>query len=578
MRRWLKVLAAGVVLWHLGGDTAWAQVAPFPQVNFQRGPGLYLNWFKIALGWLDFFLWVATTEWANVDAQRYRLNYLRWNLLLVFPYLGLFVASWLIPIYWVSLPLLLLAHWLPLGFYVRHRNQAVEPHERVLTADHLRFLIAERLNSIGFNLQVERKAGYEAGPPLELVPTAGANEQDNQAKLILARQSPAFVLTKELLADAMANRADAVMMDFTAQEVGVRYQIDGVWHNGDNRDRETGDAILVVLKTLAHLNPAERRARQQGDFQIKVEKAKTKLKVASQGTKTGERVALGFDDGKLKFPKLADLSMREKLVEQLKLAYEARSGLILVSALPGGGLTSTFDALVNSTDRYLRSFAGIEELNHKERAIENVVISTYDPAHGESPATIMPKLVRTYPDAIVCRNLPDAASIDVLCDQVAENRLIITSIRARDTSEALLRVLALGVDPLKFAGAVTAVVNERLIRKLCEHCREAVPPPPQVLKQLGIPQGKIEAFYRPPENPEKPCPECSGVGYFGRTAFFEVMIVGDEVRQALTQSPKLDVIRQVARKAGMRTLQEEGLLLVAKGITSLTELSRVLKE
>ncbi len=578
MRRWLLAVGIAVVLGHSGCAEVWAQDAPFPTVQFERGPGLYLNWVKIALAWLDFLLWVATTDWANVDAQKYRLNYLRWNPLLVFPYFTLFVLSWFIPIFWVSLPLLLIAHWVPLGLYIRHRNAQLLPHERVLTWDHLRFLIAERLNAIGFNIPVERRAGYEAGPPIELSASGGANEQENQAKLILARQSPAFVLSKELLSDALANRADSIMMDFTPQEVTVRYQIDGVWHNGDNRDRETGDALLAIFKTLSCLKAEERRARQSGEFKAKVEKAKLTVRLTSQGTKTGERAVLTFDDGKMKFSKLADLGIREKLIEQLRPAYEARAGFIVVSALPGGGLTSTFDALVNTTDRFVRSFAGLEEAKAKERAIENVVISTYDASAGETPASILPRVARSYPDAIVCRNLVDGATVDALCDQVAENRLIFGAIRARDTSEALLRVMALGGTPGKFASAVTAVINERLIRKLCEHCREAYPPPPQVLKQLGIPPGKIEAFYRPPENPEKPCPECAGVGYLGRTAFFEVMIVGDSVRGVLTKTPKLELIRQEARKAGMRTLQEEGLLLVAKGVTSLAELSRVLKE
>ena len=125
------------------------------------------------------------------------------------------------------------------------------------------------------------------------------------------------------------------------------------------------------------------------------------------------------------------------------------------------------------------------------------------------------------------------------------------------------------------------MVNQRLVRKLCDACKEAYTPPPQILQQLGIPEGRVQAFYRPPqpnpEEPKEPCEVCGGIGYLGRTAIFELLVVGDAVRKALTTA-KLDLLRQAARKDGMKNLQEEGVLLVAKGVTSLPELMRVLKQ
>lgn len=142
-------------------------------------------------------------------------------------------------------------------------------------------------------------------------------------------------------------------------------------------------------------------------------------------------------------------------------------------------------------------------------------------------------------------------------------------------------MLAMKVPAKELAEHVIAVVNQRLIRKLCEYCKEAYAPPAQVLQQLGIPEGKIQAFYRPrqptEENPEI-CPECGGIGYTGRTAIFELLVVDQTVRKALTTNPKLEILRQAARRDGLKTFQEEGLVLVAKGVTSLPELMRVLKQ
>jgi len=143
--------------------------------------------------------------------------------------------------------------------------------------------------------------------------------------------------------------------------------------------------------------------------------------------------------------------------------------------------------------------------------------------------------------------------------------------------------LMLKVPPAQFAAAATAVLNGRLVRKLCETCKEAYTPPPEVLKQLGLPAGRIEALYRPPtqpidpKNPEKVCEKCLGVGYLGRTAIFELLVVDDNIRQILGKTPKLDLLRNAVRASKQRTLQEEGILLVAKGVTSIPELMRVLK-
>jgi type II secretory ATPase GspE/PulE/Tfp pilus assembly ATPase PilB-like protein len=131
---------------------------------------------------------------------------------------------------------------------------------------------------------------------------------------------------------------------------------------------------------------------------------------------------------------------------------------------------------------------------------------------------------------------------------------------------------------------VTAVVNVRLVRKLCEQCKEAYPPPAEVLSQMGLPPGRIESFYRPPtspidpKHPEKVCEVCQGIGYYGRTGIFELLVVDDSLRSVLASQPKLETLREAARKMKHRTLREEGLLQVAKGVTSVQELLRVLKQ
>jgi type II secretory ATPase GspE/PulE/Tfp pilus assembly ATPase PilB-like protein len=431
-------------------------------------------------------------------------------------------------------------------------------------------------------------AAEDAPPPITLVPKGAANPRDDQANLLMAKQSPGFLIAQRLLYDALKRRAEKVLLDYTAQAVGVQYQLDGVWMNSAQLDRPSGDAMLAVMKVLAALNMNERRALQKGTFGAEYKKRKLDCKIVSQGVPTGERVTVAFDEPKApKFQKIEELGFREGMLEQIKTLFAEPEGFILVSAPPGGGLSTCFSALLRSADRFVRNFAEVQDATNPEKAVENVPITKYDPSKGETPLTVMPKLLRTYPDVLCLRDLVNNEVMDLLIDQVPENRLVVGAIRAKSTCDALLRVVqGLKVPAEKFAPTLKGVLHQRLVRVLCEGCKVAYPPPPQQLQQLGIPQGKVAAFYRhwegplPPQNEkEEPrmCPKCNGLGFRGRVGVFELLIPNDDFRKALARSPKPEVLAE-ARKCGMRTLQEEGIVLVARGVTSLPELVRILKD
>jgi type II secretory ATPase GspE/PulE/Tfp pilus assembly ATPase PilB-like protein len=294
-------------------------------------------------------------------------------------------------------------------------------------------------------------------------------------------------------------------------------------------------------------------------------------------------VLLQFAPKKLAFKSLDEIGMRTKMQEQLAALLE-QNGLFVFSSMPGGGLSTTIDVVLSNTDRFIRNFVAVADESKPEREIENVHVTTYSSAAEETPMTVLPKLIRTYPDVIVVRDVADLDTLATLCEQAGENRLVLTSTRAKEATEALLRIMLLKIPPADFAGAVTGVLNVRLVRKLCEACKEAYPPPAEVLKQLGLPPGRVESLYRPPTEPIDPkrpdvvCEECRGIGYHGRTGIFELLLVDETIRQVLTSAPKMENLRAAARKAKHRALQEEGVLLVARGVTSIQELLRVLKQ
>ncbi len=366
----------------------------------------------------------------------------------------------------------------------------------------------------------------------------------------------------------------------------MRHQIDGVWQDQPSLEREmVGDPVLEVFKTLANLNPADRRSKQAGSLGVETSGGKYTCRITSQGTQTGERVLLQIEGKKLAFQTLEDLGMRQKMIDQLVELLGRKAGLFVFTSLPGGGLSTTIDVTFNSVDRFTRNFAALQDAASGEREILNVPATTYSAADGETPATVLPKLLRTYPDVLLVRELVNLETLQILVEQAGEQeRLMVTALRSKDAVESLVRLLQLKISPIVIAPVMLGVLNVRLVRKLCETCREAYPPPPEVLKQMGVPEGRIESFYRTPtqpidpKHPEVVCDQCQGIGYLGRTGIFELLTVDDGLREVLGTHPKLESLRTAARKGGHRTLQDEGLLLVARGVTSLQELLRVLKQ
>jgi type II secretory ATPase GspE/PulE/Tfp pilus assembly ATPase PilB-like protein len=587
MLRVLVVFAAAAGVWAAGGGgAAAAEVEIWPSTGpFVRGSGFYLSPWKIMGFWLVFLAWVQSTDWISRDAQSLRLRWMLWNPIVFFSFFVALLLFWTIPIFFIGMFLLLAAYVAPLATYVTYRNKQVKASsDKVFTARHLNRWFARKMNAIGIKMEGGDDDPRQQGPDVQFTAMGGASERDDNVNQLTARQSAGYAPSRELLDDALRERASHVMLDYTPQAVGVRYQIDGVWHDRSSLAREVGDPILEVFKGLAALKTADRRSRQAGRFAIQIEKVKYTCKLTSQGTQGGERAVLQFDTKGVPFHTLDELGMREKMQTQLLEMLAQPAGMFIFSSLPGGGLTTTMDVALAHLDRFVRNFVEVVDDDKPHRDTENVHPTTYSSSAGETPATVLPKLIRTYPDVIVVRDVAELDTLSILCEQVGENRLAITSTRAKEAVEALLRIMMLKIPPADFAPVVIGVLNVRLVRKLCEKCKEGYPPPAEVLKQLGLPAGRIEALYRTPTqpiNPKKPdevCDACHGVGYYGRTAIFELLTVGEPIRQVLTTAPKLDNLRSAARKAKHRSLQEEGVLLVARGVTSIQELLRVLKQ
>ncbi len=428
-------------------------------------------------------------------------------------------------------------------------------------------------------------------PPIKFE-AGGESEPARKANLESVLPSPGYPTLAFILADAIAKRVEMIVFDFSQQSVVVRFKIDGMWHQMPMIDRQTGDYMLATAKQLAGMNYRERRARQEGTFHAEFGGVDYKCVIVSQGIKTGERVAFTIRHKKLPEVTPEDLGMRPKLKDKAISAMNQEKGLVVITSMPGDGFTSSWVTLLGASDRFMRDVVAVEDVHNQEPEVINIRSETYDPQKHETPVTNIDQLLLREPDVFVFPEIPNGRVLDRYCDLATKDeKMVITRINAKHAVDGLFRLMLLKPTIEKLAESLTAIVYHRLIRLLCDNCKQGFAPNPAMLQRLGIPPGRIANMYthfqvRPEDavdengNPIEiqPCEHCGGLGYHGRTAIYEVLEINDQIREAMIKNPKLDAIMQIAQQTGHISLRDEGVVLAAKGVTSIEELQRVLKK
>ena len=418
---------------------------------------------------------------------------------------------------------------------------------------------------------------------------AGDTPEDADSTLKMVKESFGYAPATNIIAEAVHKDADLTILDYTPQQVNIRFRIDGLWHPGYPMDRQSGDYMLAVLKQLAGLDYKERRKKQSGGFGTEYRKEKQKFSIVSQGSKTGERVGLYLSYKRPPLDTLEDLGIRKSLIPQIKeLMNMHEQGMFLVSAMPGEGYTTNWRATLDSCDRLVRDFYVIEDVNSQEPEVINVTSETFDPSKGETPISGLPQLLLREPDVLAYPELPDGELVDHLVKTSVTSEIpIYLRNPGKNAIDALLRLLALTPNRGPLLTLLSGVSCMRIVRKLCEECRIEYRPNPQLLQQLGLPVGRIDKLYRPfvhkpgmidaEENEILPCDHCCGIGYKGRTGIFEVLKINDAIRESATKDPKYNSIASIAKANGHISLQQEAAVVIAQGITSVQELQRMLK-
>jgi general secretion pathway protein E len=587
----------------------------FAAVDFPRGPGFTLS---LPAGLPAFaavvavyLCWVRTCWWVDRDSRHLKLPTTLWNaILLGCGFLGL-VVVWLFPpwMFLLSFAVLLLFYLGPTLMYVRVRNEGLEPERRVLTVAHLRDLGSRWLR---LKRAKADDGGKEEIPIRFMGKSAGGREEDPN-RLRRAQDSRGYQAALQMVHDALEKRTTDIHLEPTKEEMTVRFRIDGILHASNPFGRAMGESVVNIFKVLSDMDITEKRKPQDGSFSAEVysrRKPKPKKKddddeeaadapeevqapasrqidfrVATAGSVAGEKMVMRILDGALQMADLKRLGMRPKLREQLHQLAMQPHGLLIVCGPTGAGKSTTLYACLSEIDRYQKNVITVE--NPVEYSIPNVTQIEVNPKAGKTFASELRSILRQDPDVIYIGEIRDQETAEIACQAAQTGHMVFTTIHANDTVTALARLIDLGVAPFTVSGSVTAVLGQRLVRVLCPKCKRRYRPGQDMLRKANLPADKIDYFYRPPpessdgeeeSGDEKVrCPNCGGTGYRGRTGVYELLIINDRIRDLLRENPNLSAIRQEAVKNGMKYLQEDGLLQVIEGRTSIQELLRVCK-
>ena len=564
------------------GESGEAKMRAKPTFKPEAGS---LSYLKLGLIILIFLPWVRYVDSINRDTLQFGdktdLQPELWSPILVGSFLIGLLAVLLVPIFWAGFPFFVIAALVPPITYSFIRRSRVNSNDSVARA------IQSRRNASSDEYEVE-ELPQDEGAEVS-ISTGGADSAEKQARLIRGRQSEEFPTVKDLIHDAQFKRTEQLMMDCGRDGARLRMLVDGVWHPVPPMDREMSDGVVTSLKALAGLNPADRRNEQNGSFEVKSELGKSKLDIRTQGVSTGERVFIDFVQAKKDIMRLDELGMFPDMAQKLSESLNS-SGITIISAPAGHGLTSTWQGAIASSDRLTRDCVGFYDENETDSELENIVPKPYNSAAGETSFESLKKVLLSQPDAIIVPTVADSETMDLLAQQAnEEDRAVIIRAQASSAAEAFLKTYALSKDRNAFLTATKTITCQRLVRRLCDDCRVQVRVKPQMIQKLGgnpkkqgslfnqwklpPPAQRVDEKGEPIEFP--PCPTCGGAGYIGRIAVFEILQLDEQLRAVIRKQPQAAAIETAAVKLGKTPLANQAYKLVLLGVTSLAEVQRV---
>ncbi|MGI9433408.1 MAG: GspE/PulE family protein, partial [Geminicoccaceae bacterium] len=353
----------------------------------------------------------------------------------------------------------------------------------------------------------------------------------------LASEAPVVRIVNRLITHAVEQRASDIHIEPFEQMLKVRYRIDGLLRNGETIPKDRHAAMVSRLKIMAGLNIAERRLPQDGRIKLAVRGRDIDLRVATIPIMHGESVVLRvLDRGSVQLD-FGTLGFAAETLVAYRSALQQPNGIILVTGPTGSGKTTTLYTSLTELNTEERKVLTVEDpIEYQLTGINQVQIK---PQIDLTFANVLRAMLRHDPDAIMVGEIRDLETAEISIQAALTGHLVLSTLHTNNAAGTLMRLMDMGVETYLLASTLNAIVAQRLVRKLCDGCREAYQPLPDMLRQLGIDEAEVDAFWKPVG-----CATCRQTGYFGRISINEVLVMSDPIRQAILRRPDAASLQQ----------------------------------
>lgn len=396
--------------------------------------------------------------------------------------------------------------------------------------------------------------------------------EDLQDSIDLANEAPIIKMVNVILSNAVSERTSDIHVEPQEKEIWVRYRVDGVLHKVLTPPKSIQSGIVSRIKIMADMNIAENRLPQDGRIKIRFGGKDIDIRVSSLPTQFGERLVmrlLNKTDTKFEIDTIGfDTGIIKAYTELLKHT----NGIILITGPTGSGKTSTLYASLTEVNDVERNIITVEDpVEYQMDGISQVQ------AHQKIGLTFaegLRSILRQDPDIVMVGEIRDAETARVAIQASLTGHLVFSTLHTNDAPSAVTRLIDMGIEPYLITSTARGFMAQRLVRKLCTHCKKPKKINSTELTNSGyvfttkkVAQVKV---FEP-----QGCSECMNTGYSGRTGIYELLVIDNELRDLILSNPSLDILKKTAVKKGMKTLRQAALQKVVDGITSIDEALRV---
>ncbi len=405
---------------------------------------------------------------------------------------------------------------------------------------------------------------------LELEVVGGEEELNLEELEKATSEAPVVKLVNLILTEAIKREASDIHIEPYERKFRVRYRIDGVLYEIMSPPLKLKNAIISRIKIMSSLDIAERRLPQDGRIKLKALGKEMDFRVSVLPTLFGEKIVLRLLDKSALQLDMTKLGFEEQALAHFREAIYRPYGMVLVTGPTGSGKTTTLYSALSELNQTTHNISTAEDpVEYNLPGINQVQMHE---EIGLNFASALRAFLRQDPDIIMVGEIRDFETAEIAIKAALTGHLVLSTLHTNDAPSTIHRLLNMGVEPFLVSSSVNLILAQRLVRKICPECRQEEDLPVQALVELGMSRedARNTVLYR-----GKGCERCSGTGYKGRIALYEVMPIREEMREAILEGASVAELKRLGRKAGMKTLRESGLQKIREGVTTVEEVARV---